>query len=311
MRLQVEVGSIGDALELPPAPGELVLDVAGAIAVVGELLRRVGADADAGGVDADGLGVPALALVDPVAMPLGCVGRAAEELDLHALELERAEDEAAGRDLVAEAVAGLGDAEGELAAHGAAHVLEVDEHALGRLRGQVGGRAFVDHRSHLRAEHEVEEAGLGELAAAAGAAQVAVVVAHDVAVLALLDVVGAEALAAVLAVDEGVVEGGGVAARDPDLGVREHGRINADHVVAFAHHGAPPGVADVAFQLDAEGAVVVGVGETAVDLGGGEDEAPALGQGDDGVEVGCRHGWFHSRAGCAGVGWPHLSPGSS
>ena len=59
-----------------------------------------------------------------------------EELDLHLLELARAEDEVAGRDLVAERLADLRDAERRLLARELQHVLEVDEDALRGLGAQ-------------------------------------------------------------------------------------------------------------------------------------------------------------------------------
>ena len=51
------------------------------------------------------------------------------------------------------------------------------------------------------------------------------------------------------------------------------------------HEVLPPQVFEVLLELDAVGAVVPRVGETAVDLGAGEDETPALGEGDDVLEV--------------------------
>ena len=66
----------------------------------------------------------------------------AEELDLHLLELARAEGEIARRDLVAKALADLGDAERNAHARAIEHVLEVDEDALGRF-GPQKGRVFL------------------------------------------------------------------------------------------------------------------------------------------------------------------------
>src|SRR5579885_1334762 len=84
-------------------------------------------------------------------------------LQLHLLELTRAEDEVARRDLVAKAASDLGDAEGQLLARGSEHILEVDEHALRRLGPQVGDAALVLHRPYVGAQHHVEHARLGEL----------------------------------------------------------------------------------------------------------------------------------------------------
>ncbi len=71
------------------------------------------------------------------------LGGGHEELHLHLLELARAEDEVAGGDLVAEALADLGDAEGGLLAPELEVVLEVQEDPLGGLGPQVDGRALL------------------------------------------------------------------------------------------------------------------------------------------------------------------------
>ena len=95
--------------------------------------------------------------------------------------------------------------------------------------------------------------------------------------------VGAEALLAVAAVDERVGERGEVAARLPHLRRHEDGGVEADDVVAQLHHRAPPGVLDVALEEHAEGAVVPGGAEPAVDLARREDQPASLRQVDDAV----------------------------
>ena len=143
MLLEVEVGAVGDALELLEVTArepEAVLDVGRALGVVGQLLRRVLVVAEVVGVDAE-VDVPAGALLDPVAEPLVVLAGLDEELHLHLLELAGAEDEVARRDLVAEALADLGDAERRLFPAGLQHVGEVDEHALRRLGAHVHLRA--------------------------------------------------------------------------------------------------------------------------------------------------------------------------
>ena len=59
----------------------------------------------------------------PVVEPLKVGARLAEELELHLLELAHAEDEVARRDLVAEGLADLADAERQLFARGALYVI--------------------------------------------------------------------------------------------------------------------------------------------------------------------------------------------
>ena len=165
---QVEVAAVGDPLELGPAHREQVLDVGGRARVVRELVGAVLAQPQVVGADPE-LRVPAHPLVHPVlgATSSAVVGRD-EELHLHLLELARAEDEVAGRDLVAERLADLGDAERRLLARELEHVLEVDEDALRGLRAQVDLGARLLDRAHVGLEHQVELARLGELAAALG-----------------------------------------------------------------------------------------------------------------------------------------------
>ena len=99
------------------------------VGVVGPQAQQLGGDAQ---VD-----VPLAALAAPVLVPLGGLLGRHEELELHLLELAGAEHEVARRDLVAEALADLRDAERRLLAAGVEHVLEVHEHALRRLGPQV------------------------------------------------------------------------------------------------------------------------------------------------------------------------------
>ena len=103
--------------------------------------------------------VPRDSLLDPVCEPLLGLGRRDEVLHLHLLELERPEDEVAGRDLVAERLADLRDPEGRLAARDLRDVLEVDEDALRGLRSEVRVLPRLLDRTDPRLEHEVEHPG--------------------------------------------------------------------------------------------------------------------------------------------------------
>src|SRR5680860_416349 len=136
VRGEVEVGAVRDALELAPLrtlEPEPVLDVDGPLRVVGELLLRVLEVAKVLAIDAE-VDVPVGAGVDPGLVPLLVLARLDEELHLHLLELASAEDEVAGGDLVAEALADLADAERWLVTRGVHHVREVHEDALRGLR---------------------------------------------------------------------------------------------------------------------------------------------------------------------------------
>ena len=158
VRGEVEVRAVGDALQLAPllaGETEAVLDVDGALGVVGELLLGVLVLAQVVAVDAQ-VDIPVGALVDPVLVQL-LVGAGLDEvLHLHLLELARAEDEVAGRDLVAEALAHLADTERGLASRRGLHVEEVDEDALRRLGPQVVQPLLGLDRTEVGLEHHVE-----------------------------------------------------------------------------------------------------------------------------------------------------------
>ena len=117
--------------------------------VVAQLVGVVRAQRQHVGRDAE-VDVPLQAGVAPVLVPLRALGGRHEELELHLLELAGAEDEVAGRDLVAEALADLGDAERRLLAAGLQHVDEVDEHALRGLGAHVDLGAGALHRAGAR-----------------------------------------------------------------------------------------------------------------------------------------------------------------
>ena len=136
---QVVVGAVGDAFKLAPLAAleaEAVFQVDGALGVVRELLLRVLVLAQVLRVDAE-VDVPGLAVVDPVLVPFLIGAGLAEELEFHLLELAGTEDEVAGRDLVAEGLADLADAERRLLARGVHDVRVVDEDALGGFGTQV------------------------------------------------------------------------------------------------------------------------------------------------------------------------------
>ena len=107
-------------------------------------------------------GEPLVAVVNPLLVDALVLAGADEVFHLHLLELARAEDEVAGRDLVAKRLADLRDAERNFAAHRRLHVQEVDEDALRGFGAQVGeGVGVVLHgrRADGRAEHQVEGPG--------------------------------------------------------------------------------------------------------------------------------------------------------
>jgi hypothetical protein len=210
-------------------------------------------------------------------VPLRGLGRGHEELHLHLLELAGAKDEVAGRDLVAKRLADLGDPEGWLAARELQHVLEVDEDPLRGLRPQVGDRGVVPDRADVGLEHEVELAGVGQIAVGPLAGM------HRRLARAcgVLELVGAEALLAGSAVDERVGETLEVTGRLPRARVLEDRRVQRDDVVAVLEHRPPPLCLDVVAQQHPVVAVVVGRAQPAVDLGGRKDEAATLAERHD------------------------------
>ena len=136
---QIEVAAMGDAFQLAELAGgeerKRVFDVGGADRVVAQLVLVVLAKPQALAGQAEAR-VPRHPPVAPVFVPLARRVRVAEELDLHLLELARAEREIPRRDLVAKALADLRDAERNLHPRAVEHVLEVDEDALGRFGPQ-------------------------------------------------------------------------------------------------------------------------------------------------------------------------------
>ena len=295
---QVVVGTVRHAPQLAPAEGEQELEVRGGLGVEAQLLGVVVTQAEVLVLQSDAQ-QPVVAEGAPVVEPLQIGAGLAEELQLHLLELADAEDEVARGDLVAEGLADLADAEGQLAAGGALGVHKVGEDALGRLGTEIDGVLGILGDALERLEHQVELADIGEVVLAAGGAG-EVVLLHKVlhlllgegvdglaelkAVLVapvLDEFVGAEALLALLAVHQGVGEAGQMAAGHPGLGVHEDGGVLPHVVGVLLDKFLPPGLLDVVLQLHAQGAVVPCVGQASVDLGACEDDAAVFAQRHD------------------------------
>ena len=84
-----------------------------------------------------------------------------------------------------------------------------------------------------------------------------------------------------LAVQQGVGKARHVAGGDPSLGVHDDGGVQAHVVGGLLDELLPPGLLHVVFELHAQGAVVPGVGQAAVNFTAGIDDAPALAEIDD------------------------------
>ena len=170
MTAQVVVGAVCNAPQLAPVgEREGVLDVGGGAAVEGQLGGLVVAQAQIFFLDAKAQ-QPVLAVVLPVGEPLQVGVGLAEELALHLLKLAGTEGEVARGDLVAERLADLADAEGQLAAGRALDVRKVDEDALRGLGAQVAGGGGILGHADGGLEHQVELADGGEVVLAADGA---------------------------------------------------------------------------------------------------------------------------------------------
>ena len=111
---EVEVAAVVDPLDLLPAEGELVLDVERGAGVVRQLVGAVLVPAQPRRARGRASWCHCHPPLPPVLEPLRVGARLDEELHLHLLELARPEDEVARRDLVAERLADLRDAERNL-----------------------------------------------------------------------------------------------------------------------------------------------------------------------------------------------------
>ena len=92
--------------------------------------------------------------------------------------------------------------------------------------------------------------------------------------------VGAETLLGHLAVHQGVGKTGGVARCAPNFGAHDDAGVDADDVLAGGDHVPPPLAHQIALQFGAQGTVVIGRFQPAVNLGRLKDEAAIFAQGD-------------------------------
>jgi hypothetical protein len=177
-----------------------------------------------------------------------------------------------------------------------AHPLEVVEDGLACLGAQIGHGRRLLRSADLRAQHEIEVAGFGEIVLGAALARAAR--------LGVLELVGAETLLAGATVHHRIAEVLDVAGRLPRARVRNDRAVDAFHIGALAHHAAPPERTQVALQLGPERPVIPEAVDATVDLAGLEDEAPPRAQRDEILHalesarrVICLHGSIR-RAGC-------------
>ena len=163
MTAEVVIGAVCNAPQLAPV-GERkgVFDVGGGAGVECKLSRLMIAQTQVFLAYAQRQ-QPVFAEVFPVSEPLKVGAGFAEELAFHLLKLADAEDEVARGDLIAEGLADLAYAEGQLFARGALDVCKVNENALSGLGTQITGGAGVLGNADGGLEHEVELADWGEI----------------------------------------------------------------------------------------------------------------------------------------------------
>ena len=164
---QVVVTTVADAFQLAELAlaqeREGIFHIGGAATVVASLVLAVLTELELLATEPE-VGVPLHPSVAPVLVPLVRFGRMAEELDFHLLELAGSEGEVPRRDLVAEALADLGDTERNFDPRAVADVLEVDKNALSSLGPEERRVLLVQHRADDGLEHQVELARVSQLA---------------------------------------------------------------------------------------------------------------------------------------------------
>ena len=301
MVTQIEISTVSNTFKLTPVrPGKpkLVLNVDSALRVVGELFFRMLVVAQVIRVDAE-IGVPRGANVDPVLMPLLVGSGFDEELHLHLLELTGTEDEVPRRDLVAERLTCLRDAEWRLLAGTGEHVLEIDENALGGLGTQVVQTRLILDGAEVGLKHHVEVSGFGPLPLVAAVGTVDLLERDGIRVgdpvlgcVALLQMISAHPLVTRQALSQRVVEHSDVSRGHPHLTRQDDRGVKTNDVIAAGDHGTPPLPLDVLLKLDAEWAVIPRSTGAAIDLPTRENESASLTEVDDIVE--CASGG-HSR----------------
>ena len=114
---------------------------------------------------------PLVAVVPPILEPLQIGIRLAEEFQLHLLELPDTENKVARRNLIAERLAHLAHAEGELAAGGALDVGEVHKNTLSGLGAEINLVGGILRNALMRLEHQVKFADVGKVGLSAARAR--------------------------------------------------------------------------------------------------------------------------------------------
>ena len=290
MLLEIVIRAVGNAPQLAPAEREQELNVRRGLGVEGKLLLLMVAQTQIFLRHAEGQ-QPVFAEILPIIEPVEIRAGLAEEFTFHLLELTGTEREVAGRDLVSEALAYLADAEGQLLARGALHILEVNKNSLGCLGTQINFILRILRHTLEGLEHQIELADIGEIGRAAIRAFDIVLAdifthllkGHAVRIAAgiLNELIGTMARFAVLAVHERIGEAAHMARRHPHLRIHQNRGIQTDIVRAFLHKLLHPRLFDVVFELHAQRSIIPRIGKAAVNFGAGIHEAAVFAESDN------------------------------
>ena len=280
MGLQVVICTARNAPELAPAEGEQELYIGSAVRVVAEFLLGMLAEAYMLFLHAEGK-QELMAVILPVFIPFHLGAGFTEEFQLHLLELAGTEGKVAGGYLVAEGLAHLSYAEGQLPAGSALYVLKVYKDALRGLGAEVDLAGSVLIYALEGLEHHVELANAGKVALSALRALYALlcnILGHflvgpavrvDVGKamlvgIVLYELVSPEPGLAGFTVHEGIVEADDVTGGHPGLRVHQYCAIHAYIIWALLNKLAPPGLFYVVLEFNAQWAVIPCVGKAAV-----------------------------------------------
>src|SRR6266508_69218 len=171
MCAQIKIGAIGDSHQLIPLAlillafwEEAILDVYGALGIMGQLLLRLFIETEIGRRDTK-IDKPSVAGIDPFLMRLLVFAWPNKVFHFHLFKFPRTENEIAGRDLVTKRLSNLRDAKRKFAAACRQYVEKIDEYALRSLRTEVDERSGIVFRgsANVSLEHQIERARVREI----------------------------------------------------------------------------------------------------------------------------------------------------
>ena len=271
MLIEVVVGAIRNAPKLAPAEREFIFEVGRCLGVEAKFFFFVVAEFEVFVSHAE-VEQPLMAEVLPICKPFEIGAGLAEKFKFHLFKFTDAEDEVAGCDFVAEALADLTDAERYFFTSCALHVFEVDEYALRGFGAEIDGGCRIFRHADKSFEHKVEFSHARKVAVATNGAgdfvlddilfHLLVAPTRDVDVKAVFEVVffdevvGAMTGFAGFAIHQRIGKTADMSACLPSGGVHDDRAVKTYVVGIFDNEFFPPSLLDVVFELDAERAVV-------------------------------------------------------